>query len=101
MDAKAKNFLFKTQLFLAVCAATMVSETYLVSGNPFNLNVLLVIFFSTLFMYNASRLNLSWHKRSTASHHTLQLHGNSLSISMCLLSVVVLFGLLTACNWIQ
>src|SRR6187549_2945735 len=101
MNTESNNFLFKSQLFLGVCAAAMVSETYLVSGNPVNLKVLLVIFFSTLFMYNASRLNLALHKKSDVSHHMLQLHGNTLSITICLISVIVLFGLLTACNWIQ
>lgn len=101
MNTSSNNFLFKSQLFLAVCAAAMVSETYLVSGNPINLVVIMVIFFSTLFMYNASRLSLVFHKPSDTSHHMLQLHGNSLSIGICVLSVVVLFGLLTACNWIQ
>lgn len=79
----------------------MGAETYLVTGTTVNFNSILVIFFAALFIYNTARLSLSLNKNTANSRYILQLEGSSLSITLCVISLVILFGILTMCSEIQ
>jgi 4-hydroxybenzoate polyprenyltransferase len=95
------GLLKSSQLFIALCAAALGTESYLISGSAVNPGTIAVIFFAALFIYNASRLSLSVIKKSNQSRYSFEVEGSSLSITICLVAIVVLFGLLTACNWLQ
>ncbi len=90
-----------SQLFIALCAAALGAESYQISGNPVNFHVLIILFFSTLFIYNAAKLNLSIFNKLDTGENLYQVQGNTISVVTCMVSIIILFGLLTACNWIQ
>lgn len=92
---------YKSQVFIAICAAGLGSETYLISGTPIDFVTVGIIFFAALFIYNASKLNISVFKKLNGTRQALQVEGNNLSLSICVASLIILFGLLTACNWLQ
>ncbi len=90
-----------SQLFIALCAAALGAETYRISGNTINFSILLILFFSTLFIYNAAKMSLSIFDNTGTGENTFQVQGNTISVVTCMVSIIILFGLLTACNWIQ
>jgi len=79
----------------------MVAESCLVTGTHFSWLTACIIFFATFFIYNASRLNIAVLKKSGNSGYTIHIEGNSLSITICIGALTALFGLLTACSYIQ
>ena len=91
----------RSQIFIAFCAVAMGAETYLITGQEMEPVVLAVIFFASLFIYNASRLSISFHRIHDSGKYTFQADGNPLSIIFCCISLVALFALLTACTWQQ
>ena len=91
----------RSQLFIAFCAVGLGIETCLVSQTPMSLLVLAVIFFSSLFIYNGSRMHVSVVSEKGSKGYSIHVEGSRLSISLSIISVVILFGLLTACSWQQ
>ena len=91
----------RSQLFIAFCAAGLGFETYLVTHTPVSFHILSIIFFSSLFIYNGARLNVSTTLKEGSRGYSINAEGSRLSVFLCILSVVILFGLLTACNWQQ
>ncbi|WP_207433379.1 UbiA family prenyltransferase [Sabulibacter ruber] len=53
---KVLNFILYSNLFISLCAAVLVWETYLLSGIPISLRLGGIVFFATLFVYNADSL---------------------------------------------
>ncbi|QHL87865.1 hypothetical protein GU926_10650 [Nibribacter ruber] len=53
---KLLDFILFSNLFIAVCAAALVWETYMLSGMPISLRLGVMAFFATLFVYNADSL---------------------------------------------
>lgn len=100
-SGSSHNFFSESQFFVGLCAAAMSAETYLVTGSPVNINSILVIFLAAVFIYNTSRLSLSLNKQDNATRYILQLEGSSLSITLCVIALIVLFGLLTMCSVMQ
>lgn len=79
----------------------MSAETFIISGTGVNINSILIIFFAAFFIYNASRLSISFLTKSFRQSSSFEVQGNTLSIVFCIFSIVILFGLLTACSWPQ
>ncbi|ALI99205.1 UbiA prenyltransferase family protein [Rufibacter tibetensis] len=50
------NFILYSNIFISICAAALVWETYLLSGIPISLRLGGIVFFATLFVYNADSL---------------------------------------------
>jgi len=95
------NLFLQSQVFVALCAAALTAETFIVAGTPFNFVIISVVFFASFFIYNASRLYISIWNKSGPSKFSLRVDGSSLSIFICIVCIIFLFGLLTACNWKQ
>ncbi|WP_181306690.1 UbiA family prenyltransferase [Rufibacter sp. XAAS-G3-1] len=53
---KTLDFILYSNLFISLCAAVLVLETYLLSGIPVSLRLAGIVFFATLFVYNADSL---------------------------------------------
>ncbi|WP_205503552.1 hypothetical protein [Rufibacter psychrotolerans] len=50
------NFILYSNVFISLCAALLVWETYLLSGIPVSIRLGGIVFFATLFVYNADSL---------------------------------------------
>lgn len=88
-------------VFIALCAAGLGAETYIVSGSSVNFHTLLILFFSALFIYNAAQLNLSLFNQSQIKNPLVRLEGKFIPVITCTVSLIILFGLLTVCNPMQ
>ncbi|WP_210489589.1 UbiA family prenyltransferase [Rufibacter aurantiacus] len=53
---KILDFILYSNMFISLCAAALVWETYLLSGIPISLRLSGMVFFATLFVYNADGL---------------------------------------------
>ncbi|WP_210462137.1 UbiA family prenyltransferase [Rufibacter roseolus] len=53
---KILDFILYSNIFVSLCAAALVWETYLLSGIPISLRLSGMVFFATLFVYNADGL---------------------------------------------
>ncbi|MBC3540557.1 hypothetical protein ACFSC6_11765 [Rufibacter sediminis] len=53
---KVLDFILYSNMFISLCAAALVGETYLLSGIPISLRLGAMVFFATLFVYNADSL---------------------------------------------
>ena len=85
-----------SQVFVSICAVLMGAESYMISSLKTDWIVLTAIFFSTLFIYNASRINLDISARDEKDKISLKLTGGNLHIALTVISVVMIFILLTA-----
>ena len=91
----------RSQLFIAICAIALGIETSLVSETPISIPVLGVIFFSSLFIYNGARMQVSLSTRKGSAGYSVNVEGSRLSVALSIISVVILFAFLTACSWKQ
>ncbi|RNI23504.1 UbiA prenyltransferase family protein [Rufibacter latericius] len=56
VSQKILDFILYSNMFISLCAAGLVWETYLLSGIPISLRLGGIVFFATLFVYNADSL---------------------------------------------
>lgn len=85
-----------SQIFVSICGALMGAESYLIAGVKPDWIVLTAIFFATLFIYNASRINLDITERDEKNNISLKLTGGNLHVTLSVISVIVVFILMTA-----
>lgn len=53
---KILDFILYSNMFISLCAAVLVLETYMLSGIPISVRLSGIVFFATLFVYNADSL---------------------------------------------
>lgn len=56
---KTRDFILFGNWFVSLCAATMVVQTYILTGTPLSIPYVVFVFCSTLFLYNFQRVTLS------------------------------------------
>jgi 4-hydroxybenzoate polyprenyltransferase len=86
-----KHFLLKSQLFVALCAALLGAETYIVAGAGINFVLLAVIFFSSLLIYNFASVKIQLNNHPG---YPVSIKGNELHIFLISTSIISLLLLL-------
>ncbi|RNI32533.1 hypothetical protein EFA69_04230 [Rufibacter immobilis] len=75
------NFILYSNIFISICAAVLVWETYMLSGIPISLRLGGIVFFATLFVYNAdSLLPYKFNQEVAVSPRTQWIRNNRLEL---------------------
>jgi 4-hydroxybenzoate polyprenyltransferase len=91
----------KLQIFVAFCALSMCLETYLLVQIPFQIPVLLTVFFSTLFIYNAAHIKIVIGDADASGKQNLTLAGEKQHIIICGIAFIIVFGSLAASHFMN
>jgi 4-hydroxybenzoate polyprenyltransferase len=95
---KISDFILKSQLFVALCASLLSAETFFISGTAISWITLTIVFFATLFIYNASLLNVAINRHQIRFKKVIKIEGLPLNLGICLGSVILIFVVLTRCT---
>jgi len=87
-----------TQIFVALCASLLSAETFIIVSQEINWEVLIIVFLATLFIYNASQINVALIANEKGAKNKLSFEGSSYQLSVCAGSIIILFFMLTGCN---
>jgi 4-hydroxybenzoate polyprenyltransferase len=87
-----------TQIFVALCASLLSAETFIITHREINWKVLLIVFLATLFIYNASQINVAFSAGEKSLKKSLNFEGTSYQLSVCSASTIILFFMLTGCD---
>lgn len=90
-----------TQIFVALCASLLSAETLIISHREVNWEVLFIVFLATLFIYNASQISVDYSPSELEVKKKLSFEGSIYQLSVCLASIILLFFMLTGCNYNQ
>ncbi len=83
---------------MAICASLLCAETFLIANISPDWFTLFSVFLATLFIYNASRLTIAFSERLARKDRVIRIRGNIWHLVACLLSVLLLFIVLTNCT---
>ncbi len=90
-----------SQIFVALCASLLSAETFIISNQKINWEVLIIIFLATLFIYNASKINVVFAIDEQSPAKKLSFEGSSYQLSVCSASILIIFFMLTGCDRTQ
>jgi 4-hydroxybenzoate polyprenyltransferase len=79
----------------------MAVQTYILLQHTFNPVVILLVFFSALFVYNTSLLSFAFYRKSPASPYTFKLKGDAMPVIFCSVSLALVIIFLTRTNHLQ
>ncbi len=91
----------KSQLFVATCAGLLCAETFLINQTPVDFITVTIVFFATLFIYNASRLYVAVTSGGTKGNIRVVIEGNRMHLTICIIAFIICFILLTLCGFTQ
>lgn len=95
------NKIANTQIFVALCASLLSAETFIIANRAVNWEVLIIVFLATLFIYNASQINVAFSAGEKEVEKKLSFEGSTYQISVCFGSIIILFFMLTGCDRTQ
>jgi 4-hydroxybenzoate polyprenyltransferase len=101
MMSRLRDFVEKSHLFIACCAALLSVQSFFITLNAMNWPAVALTFFATLAIYNLSVVSITFIR--TSGDRLLRLHfeGDQLNVVVFLISIPAILSLLPGCSHLQ